>query len=69
VLGDRIKVRISAPAEDGRANQAVLKLMAECLGHPLRQIELTAGHHAPEKTVLIHETEAQHVSERLLKKR
>ena len=66
-LGDRIKIRVSAPPEDGRANRAIVKMLASRLEHSTGLIELIAGHHASEKTVLLHETDARHVRERLLK--
>jgi uncharacterized protein (TIGR00251 family) len=51
--GDAWKVRVSAPAEDGRANAAVLKLLAERVGVPRRAISLVSGHSAREKVVQV----------------
>ncbi len=52
-LGDRLKVRISAPPEDGKANEAIRAMLAGALGVPARQVEITAGHTRPEKTVRV----------------
>ena len=41
--GEAWKLRVSAPAEDGRANDAVLALLAEALELSRRDLELTAG--------------------------
>lgn len=41
--GDQLKVRVSAPPEAGRANQAVQDLLAEALGIPTRDVELVSG--------------------------
>ena len=41
--GEALKVRVSAPPEAGRANQAVQGLLAEVLGTPARAIELVSG--------------------------
>ena len=50
-LGDRLKIRIAAPPEDGKANQALLLLIASWLGTKI--VELIAGHGNPEKTVRV----------------
>ncbi len=50
-LGDRLKIRVAAPPEDGRANAAVLRLLAERLGR--REVRLTAGHGSCDKTLFI----------------
>jgi uncharacterized protein (TIGR00251 family) len=51
--GDAWKVRVSAPAENGRANAAVLKLLAERVGLPRRAVSLVSGHAAREKVVQV----------------
>jgi uncharacterized protein len=49
--GDGWKVRVTAPPEDGRANEAVLDLLAECLDLPRRSLSIVSGHTAREKVV------------------
>jgi uncharacterized protein (TIGR00251 family) len=49
--GEAWKVRVSAPAEDGRANDAVLALLAETLQVPRRDLVLAAGHSSRDKVV------------------
>jgi uncharacterized protein len=51
--GGAWKVRVSAPAENGRANAAVLKLLAERVGLPRRAVSLVSGHAAREKVVQV----------------
>jgi uncharacterized protein (TIGR00251 family) len=51
--GDAWKVRVSAPAERGRANEAVLDLLAETLELPRRSLSIVSGHGAREKIVLM----------------
>jgi len=49
--GDGWKVRVAAPPEDGRANEAVLRLLAAQLGLPRRAVTIVSGHTAREKVV------------------
>ncbi|MES1943165.1 hypothetical protein PC39_03542 [Salinisphaera sp. PC39] len=52
-LGDALKVRVSAPPEKGKANAAVIALLAARLGVPERDVHLVSGAGAPRKTVEI----------------
>ena len=49
--GDGWKVRVAAPPEDGRANDAVVELLSEQLEIPRRSISIVSGHTAREKVV------------------
>lgn len=49
-LGDRLKVRIAAPPEDGLANRALLTLISAWLG---RKTVLISGAGHAEKTLLV----------------
>jgi uncharacterized protein (TIGR00251 family) len=51
--GDAWKVRVAAAPERGKANRAVLDLLAETLGLPRAQIELVAGAGARDKIVAV----------------
>lgn len=48
-LGDRLKIRVTAPPEGGKANKAICALLAEALDLRPRDIEIVAGHTSPEK--------------------
>jgi uncharacterized protein (TIGR00251 family) len=50
-LGDAWKVRVAAPPEGGRANEAVVRLLAETLQVPRDAVTLVSGHGAREKIV------------------
>jgi uncharacterized protein len=53
-LGDRLKVRVVAAPEDGKANQAVIALLEKWLkGLDCASVELVSGHASPLKTVLL----------------
>ena len=41
--GDALKIRVTAPPVDGRANQAVIALVASTLGVPAASISLVSG--------------------------
>jgi uncharacterized protein (TIGR00251 family) len=51
--GDAWKVRVSAPPERGRANEAVLDLLADKVELPRRSLSIVSGHTAREKVVLM----------------
>jgi uncharacterized protein (TIGR00251 family) len=49
--GDGWKVRVAAPPEGGRANEAVVALLAERLDVPRRAVSILSGHGGREKVV------------------
>jgi uncharacterized protein (TIGR00251 family) len=50
-LGDAWKVRIGAPPENGKANDALVGLLAETLDVPRSSIDVVSGHTSRDKTV------------------
>jgi uncharacterized protein (TIGR00251 family) len=50
-LGDRLKVRVAAPPEKGRANRALVKLLRDWLG--VKDVEIVAGLGSREKTARV----------------
>ncbi len=53
VEGGMLKVRVQAPPVKGRANAALVQLLAEVLGVPKRDIEVVRGHTGRRKQVLV----------------
>lgn len=53
VLGDRLKVRVAAPPERGRANRAIEALVARILGLKARDVCVASGLTSPDKTLHI----------------
>jgi hypothetical protein len=53
MLGDRLKIRIAAAAEAGKANKAICTLIAQELGIKPSSVEIHSGHTNPEKILLI----------------
>ena len=52
-LGEALKVKVHAPALEGRANDALLKFLAEKLGRPRRTITLIRGDKSRHKVVRV----------------
>ena len=52
-LGDSLKVKVKAPPDKGRANEAVVALLAERLGIDTSSITVASGHTSPAKVVAI----------------
>jgi uncharacterized protein (TIGR00251 family) len=52
-FGTALKVRVAAPPEAGRANEAVVKLLAESLDVDAATLELRSGDKSRAKRVLI----------------
>ncbi len=57
-LGDRLKVRVSAPPEGGKANKAICALLAADLGLRPAQVTVHSGASNAEKTLRIEGVDA-----------
>ena len=66
-VGDRLKIRVSAPPEGGRANAAIIKLLASTLDIKRSQITITTGLTSPEKTIELDGVDLQVAHEALRK--
>jgi uncharacterized protein (TIGR00251 family) len=53
VYGDALKVAISAPPVEGKANEAVGDLIAALLGVPSRAVNVVAGHSSRRKVLSV----------------
>ena len=52
--GDALKVKVGAPPADGRANAACLTFIAQTLGVPAAQVELSGGAASRSKRIRVH---------------
>ncbi len=69
VAGERegaVVIRVSAPPVDGRANEAVCRLIAERLGVPKSAVQVVRGHTARDKQVRVDGVSADQIRQRLL---
>lgn len=53
MIGDRLKVAVTAPPVDGKANAAVIKLMAKSLDVRRAQIDIASGTSSRRKTIRV----------------
>src|SRR5215210_3578752 len=63
--GDAWKLRVAAPAEGGRANEAVVRLLADTLSRPRNAVTLVSGHGARDKIVELAGVEPEEIERRL----
>jgi hypothetical protein len=63
--GDALKVRVRAPATSGKANEAVLSLLAKQLGVPAAVLTITGGASSRDKRVRFAGLSAAELEERL----
>ena len=52
-VGDRLKVSVNAPPVEGKANQAVQRVLAEAFGVPRSAVAIIRGETGKRKTVRI----------------
>ena len=53
IHGDALKLKVRAPAREGKANRAVLDLLSDLLEVGKAQLEITSGHSSRSKRLLI----------------
>ncbi len=62
---ERLKVRVTAPPADGKANAAVVELLSDALGVPKSAIAIERGDTARSKTIRVDGIGADAVRERV----
>ena len=63
--GEAWKVRVAAPPQGGRANEAVVRLLAETLSLPRDAVTLVSGHGARDKIVQLAGLDPTQIERRL----
>jgi uncharacterized protein (TIGR00251 family) len=51
--GDALKIRLTAPPVDDRANDALVRLLADCLNVPRAAVRIVAGEKSRRKRVAV----------------
>jgi len=54
IHGEALKVKLNAPPVEGKANKALIQLMAKLLGCPKSAVEIISGQASRSKRLLIH---------------
>ncbi|PKB63939.1 MAG: hypothetical protein BZY80_04620 [SAR202 cluster bacterium Io17-Chloro-G2] len=62
---DILRLRVTAPPEDGAANAAVVRLLAQTLGVSRSKLEVVRGHASRDKVIRVSSLNAQEVKQRL----
>jgi hypothetical protein len=65
VQGEALKVRLTAPPVEGRANQALVKFLARALNLRPGQIRVVSGHTGRTKTIAVTGVENRELATRL----
>jgi len=61
-----LKLRVTAPPVEGRANEACLRLLAEVLDLTISRLRIVSGQHARLKTIRVAATSAQTIRAKLV---
>jgi len=69
LVGDELKIRLTAPPVDAAANEALLELLAKTLDCARNRIELVRGHKSRHKTIKLHGFQADVVLQAVLPNR
>lgn len=64
-LGDRLKVRVAAPPEGGKANKAICALIAKALIVKTNQVMVLTGKSSAQKTIEVEGISVETATERL----
>ncbi len=64
-VGDALKVSLTAPPVEGKANEACIRFFADFLRVPRASVTIAAGETSRNKVVRVHGLTAEQVGERL----
>jgi len=65
VADGRLRLRLAAPAHEGKANAELIRLVAKTLGVPRRQIDLARGATSRRKLLRVHGVTLEEARRRL----
>ena len=61
--GDAMKIQVSAPPEGGKANKAVIELLANILSIRPQQVRIVRGHTQPRKLIELDGVDPKQIQE------
>jgi uncharacterized protein (TIGR00251 family) len=61
-----VKIHLTAPAHDGKANEELIKFLSEILGAPKTHIEILAGASGRDKLITVLDMDADEVHSRIV---
>ena len=65
IHGEALKIRIAAPAQEGRANQALVDFLTEFLGLPKSHVSILRGEKTREKVLFLRGLKAEELARKL----
>ena len=65
VMGEELRVKVTAPPVDSAANEALIRFLAERLGCGRNKVELVRGQTSRHKVVRVHGMTAEEVARRI----
>ncbi len=60
-----LRIRVTAPPVEGKANRAVIRLLADILQVKTNQIEIVAGHNGRDKIITVTDLSPQEAESRI----
>jgi uncharacterized protein (TIGR00251 family) len=67
-LGNELRIKVTAPPVDSKANEALIELLSETLGCPKSALALVHGRTSPHKRIAIRGISAETIIQRLERK-
>ena len=64
-VGDALKIALTAPPSDGRANEACIELLADLLGVSRSAVAIVSGHASRNKVIRVSGISVQELNRRL----
>jgi uncharacterized protein (TIGR00251 family) len=61
IENEALKIYVTSPPEDNKANEAVIRFLSEVLNHPASQMKITHGHHHRLKTIVLENCQIERI--------
>ena len=67
IMGDKLKIKVSAPAEKGKANRCLVEFLAKTIGVKKSDVSITSGETARSKQIQVLGVSAESLHGKLTK--